>query len=101
MQPESQAEIIRRLRTASGHLRAVCDLVEAGRPCEEVLHQLKAVRSALKAVGTQLLNCQLKQSEEIILNASTEKRAAELARLNNLLYLIVQQGDYESETMND
>lgn len=97
MQPESQAEIVWRLHTAAGHLRAVCELVEADKPCEEVLHQLGAVRAALRVVGTRLFICQWKQSEEIIMNGSAEVRAAELTRLRRLITLVAQQLDYENE----
>ena len=97
MQAEIQAEVVWRLHTAAGHLHAICELVEAGRPCEEVLHQLRAVKAALRVAGIRLLACQIKQSEEIIINGSVEARTAELARLHKLYTLLVQQPDYESE----
>ena len=97
MHPESQAEIVWRLQTAAGHLRAVSELVETGRPCEEVIHQLRAVNAALRVVGTRLLICRLKESEEIIINGSIEVRTSELARLHGLYTLWVQQPDNKNE----
>jgi DNA-binding FrmR family transcriptional regulator len=85
------------LHTAAGHLQAVSALVEAGKPCEEVIHQLGAVKAALRAIGIRLLVCQLKQSKEVILNGSAELRAAELRRLCSLYSLLAQNSDYESE----
>jgi DNA-binding FrmR family transcriptional regulator len=97
MQPENQADVIWRLKTAAGHLHAIQELVEAGRPCEEVVHQLRAVKASLRAVETRLLTCQIKQSVEIILNGRAEARAVELARLYRLYEFLVQQPDYKSE----
>ena len=52
MHPEGRTAIVMRLRSAEGHLGAVIDLLEAGEaPCEQVLHQLGAVRAALRVAG--------------------------------------------------
>ena len=94
MQLEERADIIKRLRSAEGHLGAVIRLVEAGKPCEQVLHQLGAVRAALRVAGAQLLGCQITSSEEIIQNSSCpEEREAELTRLVDLYHLVVQYSD--------
>ncbi len=97
MQPDTQADVIWRLNTAAGHLRAIRELVETGKPCEEVVHQLRAVKAALRVAGMRLIACQIKQSEEIIINGSVEDRIAELARLHKLYTLLVQQSEPESE----
>ena len=94
MQPVEQAEIVRRLRTARGHLEAVTSMVERGESCENVLHQLGAVQSALRAAGTRLLLCQVKHSRDVILNgACPEDQAAELTRISNLYSLMIQYSD--------
>ena len=97
MQPEIRDEVVWRLSTAAGHLHAIQDLVEVGRPCKEVIHQLKAVKAALRVVESRLVDSQVKHSEEIILNGSTEARIAELARLRNLYALLIQEPDYTCE----
>jgi len=97
MQPEIQADVIWRLNTAAGHLHAIHDLVEAGSPYEEVIHQLKAVKAAMRVVETRLLTSQVRHSEEIILNGSAEARIAELARLHQLYEFLVPQADHKSE----
>jgi len=56
MRPEEQVDIVRRLRSAEGHLGAVIGLLEAGKPCEQVLHQLGAVRAALRVAGARLVD---------------------------------------------
>jgi DNA-binding FrmR family transcriptional regulator len=90
MQPEIQAEVVWRLNTAAGHLHAIRKLFEAGRSFEEVVHQMKAVKAALRVVESRLIDYQVKHSEEIILNGSTEIRTAELERLHKLYELLVQ-----------
>jgi DNA-binding FrmR family transcriptional regulator len=97
MQAEKQTEVVWRLNTAVGHLHAIRELVEEGGPCEEVLHQLRAVKAALRVAGIRLLACQIKQSEEIIINGSVEARIAELARLHKLYVLLEKQTEYKSK----
>ena len=77
MKPDRQSEVIRRLRCAAGHLNAVIEMAEGGRPGEQVLHQLNAVQGALRAAVNRLLICQTLASQAIILNsASPRKRIA-------------------------
>ena len=91
--PKEHSAIIGRLKTAAGHLRAVIGMVEAGEPCDEVLHQLGAVQAALAAAGGAIVDCHPalagESSAEIILrNPSTEARVAELERLVTLYGLL-------------
>jgi len=102
MYPEERNEIVNRLRSAEGHLGAVIGLLESGKPCEQVLHQLGAVRAALRAAGAKLLDNQINCSEEIIQNgACPEDRAAELTRLVSLYYLVVQYSDQVEMIRNE
>lgn len=66
MSLDNSAQIIRRLRSAEGHLQGVTAMVESGRACEDVLHQLTAVQGALKAVAQMLLVEHIKESETVI-----------------------------------
>jgi DNA-binding FrmR family transcriptional regulator len=85
MRPDPQSDIVQRLRCAAGHLNAVIEMTEAGQPCEQVLHQLNAVQSALQAVGTKLIMCQLQSSQAILLDKSSRsRRISELKRLQSL-----------------
>ncbi len=61
-----QQEIIARLRSAEGHLHAVVKMVEADKPCDQVLHQLEAVQAALRAAGCLLIEGQRQASMEVI-----------------------------------
>ena len=44
----SHPALVARLKRADGHLRAVIDMIEAGKPCLAIAQQLQAVE---KAVG--------------------------------------------------
>ncbi len=95
MRPEEQAEIIRRLCSAEGHLRAVISMVEANEPCEQVLHQLSAVQAALLVAGARLLACQVETSKSIIqLSTCLEERIAELKRISDLYQIMMKFSIY-------
>ena len=95
MQAHDQAEIVRRLRSAGGHLEAIIGMLEAAEPCEPILHQLGAVQAALRAVGTRLLVCQIKQSQDVIRhNPCADDRVAEIARLLVLYPLLTKYSVY-------
>ena len=79
-------------------MHAISVLVEAGKPCEQVLHQLGAVRAALDSIGARLLVCQLEQSKEIILHDPiVADRAAELEKLLALYIFLTKYPIYHSK----
>jgi CsoR family transcriptional regulator, copper-sensing transcriptional repressor len=54
--PQTQNQkILNRLARIEGHVQAIQRMVEADRPCPEVLLQIVAVRAALKKVALILL----------------------------------------------
>ena len=102
MNPDPQAEIIRRLRCAAGHLNAVIDMAEADQPCEQVLHQLNAVQSALSAAGIRIIHCQAESSQDVILNSSScDERTAELKHLQSLYSIFTQHFNHIPEVTPD
>ena len=91
MKPDQQSDIIRRLRCAVAHLNAVIEMTETGQPCEEVLHQLKAVQAALRVTGRKLVICKAQSIQEIILESSSpQSRTLELKRLQSLYTTFIQ-----------
>ena len=56
----SKDKLLKRLARASGHLDAVTRMVDEKRYCVDVLHQLKAVQSALDKVSEEILRQHLK-----------------------------------------
>lgn len=98
MRTDPQSEIIQRLRCAAGHLDAVIEMTEAGKPCEELLHQLNAVQAALRVTGRKLLVCQAQNSQTIILDSSSvEQRISELKRLRALYTTFTQFSNSPNE----
>ncbi len=55
MSPSQTQDLINRLARIEGHVRAIRQMVEADRPCPDVLLQIAAVRSALNKVAKILL----------------------------------------------
>lgn len=41
-------DIVKRLKRSEGHLRAIAEMIEAGRACLDVAQQLHAVEKAIK-----------------------------------------------------
>ena len=44
---QSHAEIVKRLNRASGHVKSIVDMIQAGRPCPDIAQQLHAVEKAI------------------------------------------------------
>lgn len=102
MQAEEQAEIIRRLRSAGGHLEAIISMLEAGEPCEPLLHQIGVVRAALRAAGGKLLACQLRQSKDVNQHSPpAEDRVAETNRLLMLYHFFTKYSDCNEREQYD
>jgi len=102
MEPNPHADIIRRLRCTAGHLNAVIEMAESGQPCEQVLHQLNAVQSALRSTGIKIIRCQAESSQDVILNShSFNQRAAELKRIQSLYTIFVQHFNHTPEVTYD
>lgn len=91
MEPNPQADILQRLRPAEGHLNAVIEMAESGQPCEQVLHQLNAVQSALRATGGKIICWQSESMQDVVLNSdSFAERSIALKRLQSLYAIYVQ-----------
>lgn len=48
--------LIARLKRADGHLRAVIDMIEAGKPCLEIAQQMQAVEKAIANAKRALIH---------------------------------------------
>jgi DNA-binding FrmR family transcriptional regulator len=102
MEPHSQADILQRLRCAEGHLNAVIEMAESGQPCEQVLHQLNAVQSALRATGGKIICWQSKSMQDVVLNSdSFAERSTALKRLQSLYAIYVQHFNHTVEVNYD
>lgn len=52
---DSSGEILKRLKSAEGHLRGVIRMVEEDAYCIEVIRQIQAVQAALNKINTKIL----------------------------------------------
>jgi DNA-binding FrmR family transcriptional regulator len=48
--------LVARLKRADGHLRAVIDMIEAGKPCLEIAQQMQAVEKAVANAKRALIH---------------------------------------------
>ena len=89
--PKGSGELLARLCTAHGHLRAVVNMVRRGEPPEEILGQLWSVEAALSAAGRSLLLAQMRLGTQAILRApSVRERSQEAERLARIVSLAAQ-----------
>ncbi len=54
MASDSQTELVRRLKRIEGQTRGVQKMVEEGRDCADILHQLSAINEAVRSVSVML-----------------------------------------------
>ena len=54
-------ETLVRLRRARGQLDGVIGMIEAGRPCNDVVQQLAAVSKALHRTGYKIISTEMQQ----------------------------------------
>jgi hypothetical protein NreA len=82
-QPEhtSHPALIARLKRADGHLRAVIDMIQSGRPCLEVAQQLQAVERAVANAKRALIHDHV----DHCLTEGSEKDRAELKAISRYL----------------
>ena len=70
-------QVLNRLARIEGHVRSIREMVEKGRDCPDILIQIAAVRSAIKAVGRILIEDHF---ESCIVTAVEEGRHEEAVR---------------------
>ena len=84
-------ELLARLRTAQGHLKAVVNMAARGAEPEEILPQLWSVEAALSAAARQTILAQLRASaEQMTRSSSMTERSEEAGRFARLVSLASQ-----------
>jgi len=61
---QAAKEITNRLRRARGQIDGIINMIEAGRPCRDVVTQLAAASRALDRAGFKIVACGLRQCLE-------------------------------------
>lgn len=82
----SDAQLITRLRRAEGQVRGVARMIEADRPCIEVITQICAVRGALDEVALTLLGAHSQR------HAASPAEAADGAEAVAALARLIRRG---------
>jgi DNA-binding FrmR family transcriptional regulator len=55
--PAVHDDVLLRLRRVEGQIRGIQRMVEEGRDCREIVHQVAATRAALGSVSSVVLEC--------------------------------------------
>ena len=82
-QHPSHMENIPRLNRISGQIEGIKKMIEEGRYCPEIISQLRAVRAAVKAVESNILQKHLQHcvAQSFASTDDKEKKIAELKML--------------------
>ncbi len=67
-----------RLKRIEGQVRGVANMIEDGKYCVNILHQLKAIRSSLKGLETQILENHINHCVNDAINSSDKKKSEKM-----------------------
>lgn len=62
---EHQREVVNRLRRIEGQVRALVDMVEGGRSCEDVAQQMSAARKAMDKAFYRMMACSVMEAVQV------------------------------------
>lgn len=80
---KNNKEILNRLSYLEGHCGAIRKMVEDGRYCIEVIHQIEAVEAALKKVKEKILESHLATCVTTAIKGNSEEKRKKV--LNELM----------------
>ena len=78
MPDHPHAAIASRLKRATGHLEAIIEMIEKGKPCAQIAQQLQAVEGAIESAKKTLIHDHISHSLERSLKAAGTKGLAAL-----------------------
>jgi len=70
MPDQPHAAIASRLKRAAGHLDAIIEMIEKGKPCTQIAQQLQAVEGAIESAKKALIHDHISHSLERSLKAA-------------------------------
>ena len=76
MPDQPHAAIASRLKRASGHLEAIIEMIEKGKPCTQIAQQLQAVEGAIENAKKALIHDHISHGLERSLKAGVKGQAA-------------------------
>jgi len=67
-----------RLKRIEGQVRGVSNMIEEGKYCVNILHQIKAIRSSLKGLENQILENHINTCVHKAINSSDKKKSEQM-----------------------
>ncbi|MBT9549839.1 MAG: metal-sensitive transcriptional regulator [Hydrogenophaga sp.] len=80
---EHQRDVVNRLKRIEGQVRGLIDMVEGGRPCEDVAQQMSAARKAMDKAFYRMMACSV--MEAVSVSASEDETLREVERSTRIL----------------
>jgi CsoR family transcriptional regulator, copper-sensing transcriptional repressor len=80
---EHQRDVVNRLKRIEGQVRGLIDMVESGRPCEDVAQQMSAARKAMDKAFYRMMACSV--MEAVSASQSEEETVREVERSTKIL----------------
>ena len=80
---EHQRDVVNRLKRIEGQVRGLIDMVESGRPCEDVAQQMSAARKAMDKAFYRMMACSV--MEAVSVSDSEEQTIREVERSTRIL----------------
>lgn len=78
---EYQRDVTNRLKRIEGQVRAVIDMIEADRSCEEIAQQMSAVRKAMDKTFYRMMTCSVMEAASV----SDQETMREVERSTRIL----------------
>jgi CsoR family transcriptional regulator, copper-sensing transcriptional repressor len=80
---EHQRDVVNRLKRIEGQVRGLIDMVESGRPCEDVAQQMSAARKAMDKAFYRMMACSV--MEAVSVSDSEDETFREVERSTRIL----------------
>ena len=80
-----KANVLARMKKISGQLKGVTGMIEAGKDCEDILTQVKAVRSSLKSMKTMMVRLYLLTCNHEMQNKTPQEQQQQLEQIVTVL----------------
>ena len=80
---EHQRDVVNRLKRIEGQVRGLIDMVENGRPCEDVAQQMAAARKAMDKAFYRMMACSV--MEAVSVSQSDDEAFREVERSTRIL----------------
>jgi CsoR family transcriptional regulator, copper-sensing transcriptional repressor len=80
---EHQRDVVNRLKRIEGQVRGLIEMVESGRPCEDVAQQMAAARKAMDKAFYRMMACSV--MEAVSVSQTEDETLREVERSTRIL----------------